>query len=179
MSDRLEGKVFSRLTRDLEAEFTAENINYNDENEGWRQRLMAAYRLTDHPDELKLVVAGEHRDTQHKSETLTGADGSTTGIIHPYWTPTNYYEIETGLRWRQDLAERQFCGGLARYWGLGAYTGTDTDKNVFFKLEAEARWEFTESWTLWAKGLFHRSAQWDAEGGWMGLEYRFGAGDGR
>lgn len=180
MSDRMEGKVFSRLTRDLEAEFTAERIDYNDSNEGWRQRLMAAYRLTDHPDELKLVVAGEHRHTQRKSEFFTGPDGfSTTGIEHPYWTPKNYYEFETGLRWRQDLSERQFCGNLERYWGVGAYTGTDTDKNPLFKLEAEARWEFTDAWALWAKGLFHRSRQWDAEGGWIGLEYRFGTGGGR
>lgn len=180
MSDRLEGKVFSRLTRDLEAEFTTERIDYNDSNEGWRQRLMAAYRLTDHPEELKLVVAGEHRHTQRKSEFFTGPDGFTTiGIEHPYWTPKNYYEFETGLRWRQDLSERQFCGNLERYWGVGAYTGTDTDKNPLFKLEAEVRWEFADAWAVWAKGMFHRSRQWDAEGGWVGLEYRFGTGGGQ
>jgi hypothetical protein len=41
------------------------------------------------------------------------------------------------------------------------------------RFEAEWKYEFAQRWLLEAKGLVHRSPQWDADGLWLGLDLGF------
>ncbi|SMP59580.1 hypothetical protein SAMN06295888_109113 [Desulfonatronum zhilinae] len=162
----------SPLTRRLDLGLTAEYAGMSDDNQGLALRGDLGLGLTDHPRELKITLTGEHRHFRRESEYFY--DGPTLiGIDHPYWTPRNYSATALTLEWRHDLAEMHFCGARQHWYNLKLSTGTDTDANPGLRLEGEYQVDLGRGWSLGLQGLLHRSRQWDAEGVWAGLEYRF------
>lgn len=146
--------------------------NYSDGNLGDMQKLAVGYSLTDHPRQLKATLSGERRNTAKKSQDIyTGV--VLTDIRRPYWTPQDYTAAAFSLEWRHDLSDLQFCGAPKHVYGLRATTGTDSENNPSVRMEAEWTYEFATRWSLEARGLVHRSPQWDADGLWIGLGFGF------
>ncbi len=172
LSDNLFADFLFTPARDWEITAEVRGKNYSDGNLGDSERLAVGYSITDHPRQLKAILSGERRNTDRKSqEVYTGA--MLTDIRRPYWTPQDYTAAAFSLEWRHDLAELFFCGAPQHYYLLRATTGTDSDNNPSVRFEAEWRYEFSKSWSLEAKGLIHRSPQWDADGLWLGLGFGF------
>lgn len=146
--------------------------SYDDSNQGDLERVAVGYLVSDHPRQLKVTLSGERRDTVHQSQEQY-LDGKIIDIVHPYWTPQDYLAGALELEWRHDLAEEQYCGAPQHWYALRPATGTDSDDNLFSRLEAEWFYEFSRHWSVDAKWLIHRSQQWDADGLWLGLGYRF------
>lgn len=162
------------LTPARDWDITAEvrGKNYSDGNLGDMQKLAVGYSLTDHPRQLKATLSGERRNTAKKSQEIyTGA--VLTDIRRPYWTPQDYTAAAFSLEWRHDLSDLQFCGAPKHIYGLRATTGTDSENNPSVRIEAEWTYEFATRWSLEARGLVHRSPQWDADGLWLGLGFGF------
>jgi len=156
----------------VELSFQGRYQNYSDGNQGTHLRADAGVTLTDHPHELKLTATGEYRDTRELNKFVY-VDGTLATIIHPYWTPQRYFSGALTLGWRHDLAKDFFCGARQHFYGVQFSGGTDTDRNPFWRLEAEYVNDFTDKWSVSLKGLVHRSERWDALGAWTGLTYRF------
>ena len=172
LSDNLFADLTLSPARDWEINAEARGKSYSDGNVGDMQKLAVGYAFTDHPRQLKAILSGERRNTDKKSlEVYTGA--TLTDIRRPYWTPQDYTAAAFTLDWRQDLAKLFFCGAPEHYYGLRATAGTDSENNPSVRFEAEWKLEFAERWALEAKGLIHRSPQWDAEGLWLGLGLGF------
>lgn len=171
-SDNLFLEYRSDLTRAFSLSGESRIKFYDDGNQGYRMGLDLGYALTDHPRTLKLILQNEYRDTDRESVTLqTG--GTTTDVRHPYWTPQEYFASSVGLEWAHDLSEEFFCGAENNIYQLRMLLGTDSDDNPSIRLEGGWEIDFAERWSLDVKGLWHRSQEWDANGIWTGLEYRF------
>jgi len=172
LSDNLFADLALTPARDWEITAEVRGKNYSDGNVGDMQKLAVGYTFTDHPRQLKAILSGERRNTDKKSlEVYTGA--ALTDIRRPYWTPQDYTATAFALDWRHDLSPLFICGAAQHYYDLRATAGTDSENNPSLRFEAEWKLEFAESWSLEAKGLIHRSPQWDAEGLWLGLGFGF------
>jgi len=172
LSDNLFADLTLTPARDWEITAEARGKNYSDGNLGDLQKLAVSYAFTDHPRQLKATLSGERRNTDKKSvEVYTGA--VLTDIRRPYWTPQDYTATALTLEWRHDLAKLFFCGAPQHWYDLRATVGTDSENNPSVRFEAEWKYEFAERWALEAKGLVHRSREWDADGLWLGLGFGF------
>jgi len=162
----------SHLTRRLEVEAEGRAIRYTDDNDGSRITLKAGYAFTDHPRIFKITGTGEYRDTKHGNVYhYRGAE--LVDITHPYWTPEDYYGATLTLEWYHDVSSLFVCGSELHFYDVRLSFGTDTEHNPAVRLEAEWHYEFRDRWTVNLKGLLHSSEEWDANGLWMTLQYRF------
>lgn len=162
----------SRPTRRLDLVLSGEYMDMSDANQGLALRGDLGLGLTDHPRELKITLTSEHRHFRRETEYFY--DGpNLIRIDHPYWTPTNYSAATLALEWRHDLAEMFFCGARQHWYSLKLSTLADTDVNPGLRLEGAYHVDLGRSWTFGLQGLLHRSRQWDADGVWAVLEYRF------
>lgn len=160
------------LRRRLDLDLLAEYQDYSDDNQGIALRGDLGFVLTDHPRELKLTLTGEYRDVRNLN--VFDYDGpNLVNIQYPYWTPQDYVAGALTLQWRHDLSELLFCGARQHLYLLKVGVGTDTDQNTGIRFEGEYRYDFAPRWTFTAQGLIQRSREWDAEGLWLGLSYRF------
>ncbi len=162
----------SYLTRYFEVQSKAQFMSYNDGNEGRLLTLGAGYAFTDHPRIVKLTIAGEYRDTDHDNIFLFRGS-ELVDIIHPYWAPQDYLAATAILEWRHDISQYFFCGSELHFYDLRLGIGTDSDDNPSVKLEGEWRYEFKDHWAIGVKGLIQRSEEWDANGAWATIRYRF------
>lgn len=172
LSDNLFADLLLTPARDWEIAAELRGRNYSDGNLADMQKLSIGYSITDHPRQLKATWSGERRNTQKKSEELY-AGATLVDIRRPYWTPQDYTAASFTLEWRHDLAKLEFCGAPQHWYALRAATGTDSENNPSVRFEAEWKYEFAERFSLEARGLVHRSPQWDADGLWLGLGLGF------
>lgn len=164
--------VDSDLTRELEAKFMARYQDYSDDNQGVWTGLNLAYALLDHPNLLKLALQIDYRDYRNQTEEIYEGD-QLVEMNYPYWTPLDWLGGELSLIYRHDYSPIYVCGAELRYYELRLSVGTDTEGNAMAALEAAWHHECWKHWTLDARGLLHRSDQWDANGVWLYLGYRF------
>ncbi|MEF2231268.1 MAG: tetratricopeptide repeat protein [Pseudodesulfovibrio sp.] len=166
----LDAKV--SVTRRFDLEAGLRHVDYSDDNTGEAAYLTAGYALTDHPRILRFLLRGEYRHTDKTSqETYSG--GQLTDIVHPYWTPQGYTAGTATLEWYADMADDYYCGARHHFLDLKLTGGTDSDTNNAIRIEAEWVYDFTDHWGVEARGLWHRSQQWDANGFWGGVRYDF------
>ncbi len=171
-ADLWELSVHSDVTRKLEVKGTAQYISYSDDNSAYHHFLEAGYALTDHPRMFKVAGFAGRRDTK-KQDFYLYQSGKLVDIIHPYWTPRDYYMGGVRFEWHHDLSEFLFCGAEKHRYNLNLTFGTDSEDNSSIELSADWEYDFSDRWSLRVKGLVHRSDLWDAEGLWANLRYRF------
>ncbi len=162
------------LTRRLRLTGILDISKYSDANRAWHGGLMAAYSLTDHPRTLTLGLRGDYRHTRHESRFLYEGF-QLRDIVHPYWTPQQYYAGQIFVTWRHDYAKPLFCGGAERFYELKVFAGTDSEHNPALNLEGRWHHELAPRLSLAVSGSLHRSSEWTAEGLAVYLNYAFGA----
>lgn len=173
-TDTLGLSIQRDLTRRLRLTGLLNAGTYSDANRAWHGGLLAEYALTDHPRTLTLGLRGDYRHTRHESRFLY--EGlQLRNIVHPYWTPQQYYAGQVSVTWRHDYANPLFCGGAERFYELQVFAGTDSEHNPALNLEGRWHHEFTPRLTLALSGSLHRSSEWKAEGLAVYLNYAFGA----
>ncbi|MDP2990686.1 MAG: hypothetical protein Q8O57_09005 [Kiritimatiellota bacterium] len=162
-----------QFTHALSAEAVARYLNYNDQNNGQLYRLSAAYALTDHPRILKLIVAGDYRDTKEKSQEIFDNTGALVDITHPYWTPQSYVAGTVALEWRHDLAPLFFSAADQHWYDLKCVAGTDSEDNPSIELDGEWCYQFRHHWTAGVAGMITQSRLYNAEFVSGRLQYQF------
>jgi len=162
----------SNITRRLELMGQVRYLSYSDDNDGQHYMAGAGYAFTDHPRIFKVALTGEYRNTSNQ-DVYQYVDGQLMNIIHPYWTPNDYYAGAVTFEWYHDLSRLLFCGSQLHFYDLAVAVGTDTEHNPSIEFRGEWHYEFLDHWTFSIKGLIHRSKLWDAEGAWADIEYQF------
>jgi hypothetical protein len=146
--------------------------HYTDDNKGIWVTIAPAFILLDHPHTLKLVLRGDYRDTEHAS--IFVFQGPTeVNIIHPYWTPQDYYRGTILLEWRHDLSADFYAGAEQFYYALRAGGGFDSTGNKDYILEGECHYDFCQHWSFEARGGIDRSSAWNGASAYVSLYYRF------
>lgn len=160
------------VNRELAIDARFETLGYSDGNEGWYATVRPSYVWTDHPRIFRTTLALDWRDTDEAS--LYVRTGSLlTDIIHPYWSPQDYFSGGVTFEWHHDLSKEFFLGGLQYFYAVRLTLGSDSEENASFGLEAEWRREFSDLWLLHAMLMLQRSRDWDATGVRFNLTRRF------
>jgi hypothetical protein len=146
--------------------------HYTDDNEGIWLTLAPAFILLDHPRTLKLVLRGDYRDTSHAS-VFVFQGPKEVNIIHPYWTPQDYYRGTILFEWRHDLSADFYAGAEQFYYALRAGGGFDSTGNQNYILEGECHYDFAKHWAFEARGGVDRSSAWNGASAYVSLRYRF------
>lgn len=164
----------SDITHKWSAEATYQHLDYNDKNNRNQVEIATKYSFTDDPDAVSLILRGNYRNTKHLSVSIVAPNGVTLiDVIHPYWTPQKYYSGTLTLQWRHDYRYFVFCEAPERYFDLKLSVEDDTEENLSLQIAVDWKHEFTDCWGIELQGLFHRSKQWNAEGAWATISYRF------
>ncbi len=161
-----------QFTRYFSATAEARFLDYNDENSGQHHRLTGAYEFTDHPRILKLIVAGEYRDTREQSQE-TWDHGMLVNITHPYWTPQHYVAGTMTAEWRHDLSPFFFSAADQHWYDLKCSIGTDTENNPSVEVDGEWMYQFRHHWTAGVTAMITRSREYNAESVTGRLQYQF------
>lgn len=162
----------SRPGPGLELDGHATYINYNDDNEGQLHSISLGYAFTDHPGVIKLIGTAQYRDTKRKNVYCYHGD-ELVDIIHPYWTPQDYFAGDITLEWHHDLSKLSFCGSQRHSYDVRLSTGTDSDNNKRVGVELKWDYEFHDHWMVNLKAMIDRSSEWDANAFWATVQYRF------
>jgi hypothetical protein len=164
--------IKSWLTQRLEAQAQVRWLEYSDGNNAHWESLNISYLFSDHPRELKAILEASYRDTE--DATLEIYDGNQlVDMRHPYWTPQDWLGGVLALEWRHDISRNYFCGAAQHFYDLRLNLGLESKGNPGAGLEALWHWEFVRRWDLEARVLLYRSKEWDADGAWLSLGYRF------
>ncbi len=164
--------IRSDLNRDWSLEGRAAWLDYNDGNRGAHHHLELGRAFSAYPRAFRISLRADYRDTD-QPDLYTFQGPILADIRHPYWAPQDNLAGTLILQWRHDLGRQLFCGAPRHYYDLRLNLGTDSENNPAASLEAQWFYEFAERWTAEAKGLVHRSREWDAQGLWLNLAYRF------
>ena len=161
-----------RVNRDIQVDGEAGWQSYTDQNSAQHHWLRGMGLLTQHPRELKLILRGDYRNTSEKDRGIW-QNGQLVDIVHPYWSPQDYFAGAAGLEWRHDLAQNYFAGAKLNYYNLICTFSTDTEDNPGVALGGEWRYDLTQHVAFRIAGIMHRSRKWDAEGLSLRLTGRF------
>lgn len=164
--------IASDITRYWSAEGTYWHLDYNDHNTLQHVNLMTKYKFTDPPNIFSIILNGDYYNTKHLSIPIF-VGPKLVDVIHPYWTPQDYYSGTVTLGWRHDYRFFEYCEAPERYLDVKIIAGDDNVDNPSIELNVAWKHEFTRHWGFELKGLIHRSKQWNAEGAWASLSYRF------
>ena len=118
--------------------------------------------LIQHPRELKLILRGDYRNTSEKDREIW-QNGQLVDIVHPYWSPQDYFAGAASLEWRHDLAKNYFAGAKLNYYDLICTFSTDTEDNPGVALGGEWCYDLNQHVAFRVAGMIHRSRKWDAE----------------
>jgi tetratricopeptide (TPR) repeat protein len=146
--------------------------NYTDDNRGIWVTLAPAMILLDHPHTLKLVLRGDYRNTEFPS-IFEFVGSQLANIIHPYWTPQDYFRGTVILEWRHDLSTDFYAGAQQHYYALRLGGGFDSTGNKDVIAEGEWHYDFLQHWAFEAHGGVDRSPAWNGASAYVSLIYRF------
>lgn len=161
----------SDITHNWYLEGSFQNLRYNDHNNQIHFNLATKYVFIDSPRCLQLILQGNYRNTNHQSISII-VDNKLVDVIHPYWTPDKYFSGSIALDYQHDYRRIASCESPQRYFGIRITGETDNVDNPSIQVILTWKHEF-ERFGFELKGLIHRSRQWNAEGGWASLYYRF------
>jgi tetratricopeptide (TPR) repeat protein len=147
-------------TRRLEFAARANCIDYSDENSGVHLWLAPAYIWSDHPRTFKTILTLEARDTDRRNIYRFGGTGL-TDIIHPYWTPQDFFSTALTLAWRHDLAADFFLGAAEHWYDvrLSLSAGNDRNRGAAWSVDYAREWQ--DRWVLRFGFGQTASRQWD------------------
>jgi tetratricopeptide (TPR) repeat protein len=167
-------KVAADISRYCNVEGCYWHLDYNDRNTLQHANLMAQYAFSDTPNVFKVILTGDYYNTKYLTIPIfVGTSTQPIDVIHPYWTPQHYYSGMITLQWRHDYRPIEFCEAPERYLDVKVIAGDDSVDNPSIELSVGWKHEFARHWGVELKGLIHRSKQWNAEGAWASLSYRF------
>lgn len=168
------GSVTSNLTHYWTMGTTYRHLEYNDRNTMEHVEVMTSYTFSDDPDIFKIILQGSYRNTAHLSKFVTDpTTGEIVNIIHPYWTPQNYYSNSITLEYRHNFAFFNYCEAPVHYLDIQVTAEEDSSRNPSLQLAFEWRRDFFQHFGFSVKGMIHQSKLWNAEGAWVNVYYRF------
>jgi tetratricopeptide (TPR) repeat protein len=164
--------VSSNLTRYWNLSGMYQYYLYNDHNHQTHYNVTTEYQFTEDPNTLKVILRGDYRNTAHDSILIL--DGTKlVDVIYPYWTPIDYYSGSITFAYRYDFRYFDFCEAPLRYIDVKITGETDSVNNPSIQAVIEWKYEYDAHLGFEFKGLVHRSNQWNAEGAWGTVYYRF------
>jgi hypothetical protein len=152
----------SFLKRRISIEASSKSMIYSDNNFIQLCDMILGFRITQFPTILKLSVRSEYRNSD-KTNVYVYDGPNLINIIHPYWTPKDYFACKGVLNWHHDISKLYLCGSEKHYYELEFSGGSDTEKNPAIRFFAAWFVEFKKRCLFNIKGYVHRSRLWNSE----------------
>ncbi len=178
LPQRTQGRIWwanldTNLNHSLRFGSLYEHEDYSDGNALDHVAVEAAYAFTEHPKVFKTTVTGEFRNTRRTNIFIYNPQGVLVNIIYPYWAPQSYLLGQVQFEWRHDYSPLEFCAAPISFYDIKLSFGNDTYSNPYWELKGEWQHEFYNHWKCGATFYVHRSSQWDGNGFWCNVEYRY------
>lgn len=154
-------------------ETTYRHLSYNDHNDEDHINVLASYVFVEDPTVFKVIMNANYRNTTHLTKLIINSKGELVNIIHPYWTPKDYYSGSMTFEFRYNYAWFTYCEAPQRYVDIKLTGEDDTAHNPSFELILNWKHECMNHWGFEFTGLYHRSKLWNADGCWTQIYYRF------
>jgi len=151
------------VSRKFNFDMQATVEDFSDDNTMVTLQFLPEWKLTDHPRQLHLQANLEYKDTSRRTRFLFNGDGELEEIIHPYWTPDDFFRTQVSLLWRHDLANEQFRGNLDKYYELRGDANGGSDGNVGGGIQGGYYHDLNKFWRVEMLARFYRSREWDNE----------------
>jgi hypothetical protein len=159
-------------TRWLELSADAALWRYTDDNLQLDAGATAGFVLARKPGKLVAELRGRYLTTQWQSESVF-TSGEETNVIHPYWTPRDYFRGTVALLWEQSLSLDAAIGQNEFSYHAGVQTSLDTDANPSVGFGAGLRWDIVRNLLLDVSGTIERSPEWNGASAAASLAYGF------
>lgn len=156
-----------------ESATTYRHYDYNDENTLDHINLLIAHAFTEDPVIFKLILNANYWNTSHQTRIIVNSKGKVVTVIHPYWTPENYYAGSLTLQFRYNYAWFTYCEAPQRYFDLKVTGADDTVDNPTVQVIVDWKHEFFYHLGFEVIGFINRGRLWNADGFWGQLYYRF------
>ncbi len=153
---------------------TYRHYDYNDANTLDHINLLIAYTFIDDPTLFRIILNANWRNTAHLTKfVIDPTTGDIINVIHPYWTPQNYYMGSVTLHFRYNYAYFIYCEAPQRYLDVKVSAIDDTAQNPSGQLTFEWKHEFMYHLGFQVVGYIQRGRLWNADGFWAQAYYRF------
>lgn len=162
----------SNITHSWNVSGTCQYYVYNDHNSQIWGNLTTEYQFFEDPNAFKVIFQGNYRNAASQSVSIVAGE-NLVDMIHPYWTPDKYISASLALKLRHDYRKFEFCEAPQRYIDFKITGEIDNAENPSIQGLIEWKHEWNYHLGLEIKALLHRSPQWNAEGVWATLNYRF------
>ncbi|MDD5199282.1 MAG: tetratricopeptide repeat protein [Terrimicrobiaceae bacterium] len=156
----------------LEVSGSAFLRGYSDQNLQFGADGGAGLVLLRDPGKLVTELRGQYLTTQHQSESEF-TDGEETNVIHPYWTPRNYFRGSLGVNWEQSLRPAASADQNELGYRAGVRGSLDTDGNPAIAFDAALRCEIARHLLVDLGGQIERSPQWNGATASVSVAYAF------
>jgi tetratricopeptide (TPR) repeat protein len=172
-SDTLSASLQQYINNAFSTLFSVSGSLFNDSNSSYYILGRMNYRLTDFPEVFTLFASLSYRDTDKESIEQRNANNEVFNIVHPYWSPQNFYEGKIGVSFNHDLTDSYVCEAPRHFYTLESYLKDESGSNPGFNIDA--KWFYdTGSAIVWeAKAGMHRSVLWDSDYIYSSLHYIF------
>lgn len=147
--------------------------DFNDSNNLDHANILLSYTLTEDPNCFRLILNGDYWNTAYLTIPILDPCGEIIYVVHPYWTPQEYYSGGITLAYRYNYAYFTYCEAPQRYIDMKLTFEQDSVNNPSVQLILEWKHELMVHWGFELKGYIHRSELWNAEGVWGQFYYRF------
>jgi tetratricopeptide (TPR) repeat protein len=156
----------------LELSGGAQLRGYSDGNLQFGADGGAGFVLLQAPGKLVAELRGQYLTTQHESVSEF-TDSEETNVIHPYWTPRNYFRGSLGMNWEQSLRPAGAAGQNELSYRAGVKGSLDTDGNPAIAFDAALRCEIVRNLLVDLGGWIERSQQWNGATASVSVAYAF------
>lgn len=152
---------------------TYRHYDYNDANTLDHINLLISYAFTEDPTIFKIILNANYRNTAHLTKVIVDPSGDVVNVIHPYWTPQNYYAGSVTLQFRYNYAYFNYCEAPQRYFDLKVSGLHDTADNPSVQVTFDWKHECMYHWGFELLGFMQRGKLWNGDGFWAQVYYRF------
>ncbi len=169
-ADRVQALLNGSVNANFLWSSVMEFADYSDDNQGVSFLASARYRFYRGAVDSWLLTSAEYRDVDEA--TVISDAGTSSDILHPYWTPEGYTAGWVGLAVRKSLALNSYCEE-ERFVEAAVRGRFDSESNTGVEVQLGLNQRLSESVNLGLNGFIHRSGDWDAESALLGLNFAF------
>lgn len=152
---------------------TYRHYDYNDANTLDHINLLISHSFTEDPTIFRVILNANYRNTAHLTRVIVDPSGDVVNVIHPYWTPRNYYSGSVTFQFRYNYAYFNYCEGPQRYFDLKVSGLHDTADNPSVQVTFDWKHECMYHWGFELLGFMQRGKLWNGDGFWALAYYRF------
>ena len=145
---------------------------YSDDNSRHAAEFRSRLQLTPDPRRLSLLTDLYYWNFAQASVFTPGPDPF-YNMLHPYWTPLDYWMGGVGIEWKQWLSWDRFDGAQHCWVAFSAMKRWDNQNQNYTIYRGTMNWDITRCLSGYAMGEYDEGAPYRGTWAYGGLAWKF------